>query len=48
VVERRAPPVIASPPVGTYMARSNVEPVGALATGMTGQALPPSRTEVEM
>src|SRR4029453_10839420 len=36
------------PPVGTYIASLNVPPDGALATAMTGQALPPGRTEVEM
>ncbi len=45
---RTAPPVTGRPPVGAYMATSNVDPVGAFATGRTGYALPPRRTDVEM
>jgi hypothetical protein len=48
VARRRVPPLIASPPLGTYMASSKVVPVGALATAIVGQALPPAGTEVEM
>ena len=48
VVARRAPPAMASPPVGTYMASSKVLPVGGLAISKVGQALPPAGTEVEM
>ena len=45
----RAPPVIAKPPVGTYIASLKVPPLGAVgATAITGNALAPFRTEVEM
>jgi len=36
-----APPVMGSPPVGSYIASSKVLPDGALATAMVGQARPP-------
>lgn len=41
-------PVIASPPVGAYMATLNVDPLGAAATGMTVTALPPAGIVVAM
>jgi hypothetical protein len=40
LVARRVPPLIARPPLGTYMASSKVLPVGALATAIVGQAVP--------
>ena len=45
------PPLIGSPPVGTYMASLNSPPLGAVATAIVGHARPPrvgGRTEVEM
>jgi hypothetical protein len=39
---------MAMPPVGTTIGTWNVVPVGAVATGRTGHARPPLRTEVEM
>ena len=45
---RLLPPVTASPPAGTNMAWLKVDPVGALARGRIGYALPPDTTEVEM
>jgi hypothetical protein len=48
VAARRVPPVTARPPVGTNMPMLKVVPEGAELIGMTGYALPPARTEVEM
>ena len=44
----KAPPVMGMPPVGTTIGTWNVVPVGTVATGITGNARPPLRIDVEM
>ena len=44
----RAPPVIASPPVGTRVDNRSEPLTGALATGITGYASPLAEIDVEM